>query len=473
MEPDNPTYLHPSLERLLLVVAFSLISFIGFESLAVATAMPTVVEALDGMPMYALAMGLPLATQLITVALAGPWSDSLGPRSCLFAGIVLFALGLLIAAAAMTMPVFVIGRAVQGLGGGMTLVPLYTIIGSSVRPSHQPKFFAAFAAAWVMPALIGPAISGFVVVHWSWRWIFGVVPAIMILAAPLVFRITASVAAKPKPLDRAGLVRNFVPAAIAGIGVAVLQVTSGQDASTFTPVTYAVLALAAIASFAAIRPLFPAGTFTSRRGLGSTVLLRGALNATYLATEAYLPLMLKEIHGWSPFHAGLALTMGSLTWALGSWLQGRIASRTIRDRLPLIGALIQLVGLALTIPPAFPSIPGAFVLVGWLIAGLGCGMAYPGMSVHALALTPLADKGKTSSALQLADTFGSAISIAITGVVFALLQPAASVPFVGAISLMVAMQIGAVFTSTRLQPPPGSAEAHQLHMTYSLDEESA
>lgn len=468
----SPTYLAYRAERMFLFLSFGIISLIGFESLAVATAMPTVVESLDGRAMYALAVGVPMAAQLLTVSLAGPWSDSIGPRSCLCAGLALFSGGLLAATAAPSMSLLVLGRAVQGLGGGLCVVPLYAIIGSSVRPTRQPQFFAAFAAAWILPGLIGPAIAGFVVARWSWRWIFGVVPILVVLLSPAITKVTSQVSTEPRPLDRDGLRHSIVPATVAGIAVALLQVTSGTNTGGYTLAALATVIVAAIVSIVAIRPLLPAGTFTSRRGLGSTILLRGTVNGTFIATEAYLPLMLKENHGWPPFQAGLVLTISSVTWALGSWYQGKIASRKILRLLPVIGATCQLVGICLAIPVAFSQVHGAFVLLGWLIAGTGCGLAYPGMSVHALALTPLERKGQTSSALQLADTFGAAFSIAISGLAFALLQPSESLPFVGAIGLMAIIQIGAVVCATRIQPVPGSAEALRLHHTYSLDNES-
>lgn len=472
MAHDDNTYLSPSLERLLLYLSFGIISLIGFEALAVATAMPTVVGDLDGRTMYALAMGAPLATQMMTVALAGPWSDSIGPRSCLFTGILLFSVGLAVATAAPTMPVFVGGRAIQGLGGGLSIVPLYTIIGSSVKPSHQTKFFSTFAAAWILPALIGPAISGLVVERWSWRWIFGAVPFLLLVASPLIVRVMAQISGESKPLDRAGLRRSLIPAIVAGVALATLQVLSGRSEAEFTPAVYATMGVSILVALAAIRPLVPAGTLTSRRGLASTVLLRGALNGSFLGTEAYLPLLLKEVHGWSAFEAGMILLVGSLVWAIGSALPNRLVNPA-HDRMLPLGSAIMLAGLVVALPSAFASLSPAFLIVGWGVAAFGCGLAYPGLSVHALALTPMKDKGKTSSALQLAETFGAGFSIAITGVVFALLQPDPSLPFAGAMGTMVLLQAGALLSATRIRPVPGSTEARQLERTYSLDHEES
>lgn len=61
-------FLEGSQERLLKWLAVGLISLVAFETLAVATAMPTVVRSLEGENLYALAMGITMATQLIATA---------------------------------------------------------------------------------------------------------------------------------------------------------------------------------------------------------------------------------------------------------------------------------------------------------------------------------------------------------------------------------------------------------------------
>ena len=94
---------------------------------------------------------------------AGGLSDSRGPKRVLGYGVALFALGLLVSGCAPLIEIFVIGRIIQGVGGGLIIVPLYVFIGSIAAPSHRPGFFAAFSLSWVLPGLVGPAIAGYAV----------------------------------------------------------------------------------------------------------------------------------------------------------------------------------------------------------------------------------------------------------------------------------------------------------------------
>ena len=180
--PEIPADDAHRLQRYLLWGSVALITLVAFETLAVATAMPTVARALDGMSLYALVFGAPLAAQLFATPLGGAWCDARGVRGCLYTGITLFAGGLLVCGLSPTMEVLVSGRVLQGLGGGFLIVPLYVLVGSVVAPERRPAFFAAFSAAWVVPSLVGPMVAGLVVEQFSWRWIFLSVPPLAVAA---------------------------------------------------------------------------------------------------------------------------------------------------------------------------------------------------------------------------------------------------------------------------------------------------
>lgn len=465
----NMAKISPALERVLLWLSVGLISVIAFETLAVNTAMPTVVRELDGQNLYALAMGVVLATQLMTTALAGPWSDHRSPQTCLYTGIGLFAAGLALCTFAPTMELFVLGRVIQGLGGGLCVVPLYTLVGSSVRASRQPAFFAAFAAAWVLPSLIGPAISGFIVEHTTWRLVFGIVPVILLLAAPSLVKVTRKIPHEATP-PQGGHIRLTVGCAVAtGVGAAALQVLSGAEPESFNAAVYATIAALVIWTILFARPLLPHGTFTARRGLPTTVLIRGIANGAFIGVEIFLPLLLQEVHGWRPFQAGLVLTIGSVTWAAGSWVQGRMTGPVWRARIPVIGTGLQTLGIALSIAGAFAGVSGLAVLVAWTVAGLGIGLTYPAMTVHGLAMSAQANQGRTSSALQISDTLGASLAVAGSGIAYAMILPAQSPAFAAAIGFMTFVIFVGFLISGRTQPAPGSAEETRLAASFDED----
>src|ERR687892_291123 len=132
---------------LVTVGACALVFLAAFESLAVTTIMPLVSRELDGASLYALAFAGPLATGVIGMVAAGNWSDRSGPVGPLYTSVVMFVLGLLIAGTAGSMGILVVGRLVQGLGGGAMTVALYVVVARVYPPVLHPKIFAGFAAA--------------------------------------------------------------------------------------------------------------------------------------------------------------------------------------------------------------------------------------------------------------------------------------------------------------------------------------
>src|SRR5690242_5926954 len=115
--------------RSLSVGIVTVVLLIAFEATAVGTAMPVAARELDGVSLYAFAFSGYFTTSLFGMVLAGQWSDRRGPLGALTTGIGAFAAGLVVAGTAGAMWVFIVGRAVQGFGGGLVIVALYVVVG--------------------------------------------------------------------------------------------------------------------------------------------------------------------------------------------------------------------------------------------------------------------------------------------------------------------------------------------------------
>ncbi|MEO6065997.1 MAG: MFS transporter, partial [Lysobacterales bacterium] len=140
--------------------SIGLCSMLAFEGMGVATGMPAVAAALDGMSLYALAFAGTLAASVVAMVWAGPECDRHGPFRPMAGGMLLFGTGLLISGLAGSMPALIIGRIIQGFGVGSLGVALYVATARAIPAALHPRLFAMFSSAWVVPALIGPAISG-------------------------------------------------------------------------------------------------------------------------------------------------------------------------------------------------------------------------------------------------------------------------------------------------------------------------
>lgn len=420
-----------------------LVALLAFEALAVAAAMPTVAEALDGLRVYALAFGGTLATSVVGMTLAGRWADRDGPARPLWWGLASFLLGLLLAGLATRMGMLVAGRLLQGLGSGAISVALYVMVGRHYPEALRPKVFAAFSAGWVVPSLVGPAISGLIVQHLGWRWVFLLVP---LLAVPAALMLRPALAGPARVAVSAGTIAgeadDRVRWASGAALAALLLYLGGQQHGA---VALACMAVAVVALLWCARQLLPAGTLHLRRGLPSVIALRGVAAAAFFACEAYLPLLLQRERGLSPSWAGAVLSLGALGWFAGSWLQGHQQRGWSRQRLLRVGTVLMSVGISATLAVLFNAVPLLLALAGWALTGFGMGLIYASLSVLTLSLSAPQEQGRNSSALQLSEALCVATALAVSGALFALFVETA--PHTGYV-LCLAITVGlAVFAS--------------------------
>lgn len=428
----------------------ALIGFVAFEAMAVTTVMPTVVRDLDGADLYALSFAAPLASGVIGMVAAGMWSDRRGPVTPVLWSMVLFSVGLLICGAAPSMEILVGGRLVQGLGGGALIVGVYVLVGLVFPPALQPGIFASFAAAWVLPALFGPALAALVADAFGWRWVFlgavvFVAAAALLIAPSLRGRRTDS-----GVVSEAGLGR-LAWASVGAIAVLALELLgSARGISGFGALGALVLVVLSLSR------LLPPGALTGRPGLPSVIATRGLMSAGFFCAEAYIVYVLQEQWGLTPARAGIALSVVGVTWALSSQLQARLGARVSHVRAMEIGSLLVLAGvlaLSLTV-----WLDGPALLAGatYVLAGAGMGFGYPRTSVAMLDASTDADRGFNSAALSIADSLGAALALSISGVVFAAAVREGANPFLAVFVFAIVLGVLGVLTSRRTAPAPSS-----------------
>ncbi|MEW2161855.1 MFS transporter [Streptomyces sp. NPDC007084] len=410
--------------RALSIGIVSVVLVIAFEATAVGTAMPVAARELHGVALYAFAFSGYFTTSLFGMVLAGQWSDRDGPLGSLTAGIGAFAAGLLLSGTAAGMWVFVLGRAVQGLGGGLVIVALYVVVGRAYPERLRPAIMAAFAAAWVVPSVVGPLAAGAVTEHLGWRWVFIGIPALVGIPLALALPQIRERAGGPtegaeegslsgRPLDRRRIRLAFGIA----FGAGLLQYAA-QDLRALA----ALPALAGVALLVpAVRGLLPRGTWRAARGLPSVVLLRGVAAGSFVAAESFVPLMLVTQRGLSPTLAGLSLAAGGATWALGSWVQARPRVEPYRERLMFLGMVLVAAAVATAPSVLVHAVPVWTVAVAWAFGCFGMGLVIASTSVLLLQLSAPHEAGTNSAALQISDALCNVLLLALGGAAFAAL----------------------------------------------------
>ncbi len=438
-------------QRLVLAGMVALCSLGAFEALAVSTAMPTVAVELDGLRYYTLAFAVTFATSVVGMLAAGRWCDRSGPSPAMWTGVALFVVGLVVAGTATDIGTLVVGRAVQGVGNGLYGVALYVLVARVFATERHPAVFSAFAAAWVVPAIVGPGLAGLLVDHVGWRWVFLGAAALTVPAA-LLMR-PGLTAARGDRLDSAdgavsdGTVSDGTDSDGAASNGTVSDgtVSSGTASDVSAQVGTTPKETSTNddrrAAAAVGRPGAPPlhalrltlAVLRAGRGLPAVVSVRALVSAAFVGAEVLLPLLLVHERHLSPGGAGLILTVGALGWSGASWVRGRDLLHLSHVGYVRLGGSLLALGMIGAAVLVLPAVPAGVGMAFWVLSGSGMGLVYPTLSVLTLELAAPHEQGSASSALQVADAVAAAIASTATGALLWTLHDVVGLPAYAAV----------------------------------------
>jgi MFS family permease len=399
------------------------VTAIACEGMSVATVLPSVAVVLGGLGDYGWAFSAFMLASLLGAISAGGSADRNDVISPARLGFGSFAAGLVIGGIAPIWPVFLLARAVQGFGAGCLISVAYVAVARGYPERLRPRLMALLSTAWVVPALVGPAIAGQVAEHASWRLVFiGILPFTVVAAWMLLPRLSRLSTPGDAEPSRDGAGRLFTAVRLT-IGVAVALFAVGLNSLLLSLLVGAVGLAVALPAF---ERLLPEGTLRARSGLPAAVALRGLLAFGFFGAEALIPLGLATSRDVPPSLVGVALTAGALAWVVGSWGQdraeavtsGSMTQRALRAAAGLLFVLVGIGGAAAVI--VSPALPVELVVLAWALGGLGMGVAYPAATLTALGTAASGEEGSAAASLQLAETIGTAIGTGAAGALFAM-----------------------------------------------------
>jgi MFS family permease len=416
------------------VGAVALVTLGAFENRATMTVLPTVARDLDGLWLFGAASAAPLVSFVVATVIAGAWADHRGPVRPLQAGMAVFAVSQVLMALAPGMVLFTLGRFGSGIAEALMDVSLTVLLARALPEELRAKVFAAFAAAWVLPSLVGPPVAGLLTEVVSWRAVFAVGVALLPLAWLLLrpsMRATSPQASAGSGPARASWSprehRAVRAAGLAAAGLAALT-AGGSLLGRSGPVELlgAALVLVGVACTGpAVRTVLPTGTLRFAHGIPALVALRGLVAGAFGTAGSLLPLMLTTVHGLGPATAGVSLTVTGLCWAAGSQLHGldavqRRVSPVCRLQIGFGLIAVGLLGPALT---SLDRLPVAVGLALWGMAGLGMGVVSPTLSTQLLRFAPVQDQGRITAASSLTASVAQAVGLAAAGALIAWQAP--------------------------------------------------
>lgn len=384
------------------------------------TIMPSIIKEIGGIEYYAWNTTLFVVASVIGSVISTNQMAKSGPRKAYQVAIILFTLGTLICTFAPTMYILLVGRFIQGYGGGLLFALSYSLIRLVFTENLWARAMALVSGMWGIAAFSGPFLGGVFAEHGHWRWSFGILLVfclfILCVATIVIPKQNTTQVAAPIPFFKLSLltlavlsiaigsVQQNVIENIAGVGIAIL-----------------ILALLIYKERESKTRLLPTGSYKIFSPLGSTYVIMALLTIA-TAIEIYVPYFAQVLNGFSPIKAGYLTVLIAIGWTLSSLIFSGYKEKAV-NRIIQIGAWLMFIGLlGLTYISVTNTLSSNWNLVlncVFLLAmGAGIGMGWPHLLTKVFSLAPKGEENLTSSSITtvqlIATSFGAALAGLIT-----------------------------------------------------------
>jgi MFS family permease len=384
-----------------------------------ATILPDMVRDLQGVELTGWVFALYELGAIVAGASGGRLVSYIPLRTNMTIAALIFALGAVICAVAPTMPIFLGGRLIEGLGGG-ALVSLAFVSVERLFPIRiWPQLFGIMSVVWGVAAFTGP-LMGAVVAEWlNWRWAFAIFTLAGLLMASVAFRLLSTPGAvrtvgdKPPPFP-------FTALLVLAVSI-ILIASAGVNIQLARSSILLILGLAGLALFFyldATKPasrLFPSGPFNLNTRVGSGLTMAAALCVSTCSIMVYGPLLLTTLHGMPLLVTGYIIAMESIAWSVLAIAVANIRPQHERTVI-LVGVImiaVSIAGFAFAVP--YGSIPLLFVCA--IMQGGGFGVAWPFVTRMIVAAAPENERTVAASGLPAMQRIGYSVGAASCGIV--------------------------------------------------------
>ncbi|GFM64000.1 MFS transporter [Pseudomonas cichorii] len=412
-------------QALLAMLGISLVLMLSaLDQTVIGNALPSIVAELQGFELYAWVATGYLLTSIVTIPVFGRLGDYFGRKPFVIAATIVFTLASLICALATDMLVLVIGRALQGVGGGMLIGTAFACIPELFPDTRQRlRWQMMLSALFSVVNAIGPGLGGLLTEAYGWRSVFYLNLPLGCIALFFAWRYLPYY----RPVQTTGIRLDWFGALLIALALGSLQLGVEWMGHSSTLLS---ASLALICLFSGVTlwywerrctsALLPPAMFavSSMRTLFLLSVLAGAIMFSLLF---YLPLLLQGSYGYSPKDAGLLITPLALSITLGAIVNSRIVTRLSNPNiLPLAGFLALLLACAgLAVAGRSASFTTLLMLI--LLAGTGLGFILLNLTVFTQTLAERQFLGIATALIQSLRLVGGLLGTAAMGVLVNLL----------------------------------------------------
>jgi len=406
--------------KIIVIVALMLgMSLAALDTTIVGTALPSIVGKLGGIALYSWVFSVYLLTSTTTVPIYGKLADLYGRKPIFLFGSGLFLLGSILCGSAQSMEQLIIFRAIQGLGAGAVMPIVLTIIGDIYELKARAKVQGLFSGVWGLSSIVGPAMGGLIVDHFSWRWVFYInIPFGLISGILLTIYLKENVERKKQHLDYIGTLT--LTGAVVALLFALLQGGTSWAWDSLPSIGLFALFIVLIGLFVreerrAADPILPLTLFNNRI-IGISSIGGIVLGVLMFGISSYVPLFVQGVKGGSATSAGIVLGPFLLAWPITATLSSRIVIRYGYRFTALLGmALATISTFMITLFTTGTGLP--FIIIAMLLMGSGLGFASTAFVLAVQNAVPWKLRGVATASTQFTRTIGGTVGVAVMGTI--------------------------------------------------------
>lgn len=410
--------------HILLIFAGLLVTMLlaSLDQTIFSTALPTIVGELKGVDHMLWVTTAYILASTIMLPVYGKVGDLIGRKGLLIGAISIFIGGSIIGGLSQNMTWLIIGRAVQGLGGGGLMILAQAIIADVVPARERGKYMGIMGGVFALSSVAGPLLGGWFTESIGWRWAFWMnIPLgiAAIISAGWFLRLPKNANRRPK-LDVAGMLLL----ALTSTALVLLTTWGGTKYAWDSAVIIGLIATTLVAgtSFVlverkAAEPIMPLHLFKDRNfklttgaGLIIGVAMFGAL--------AYLPTYLQMVTGANPTRAGLLMIPMMAALLASSIITGQLVSKTGRYKhFPILGTAVVILALLL-LSTMTPGMPVWHICSYLAVMGLGLGMSMQILVLIVQNSFPISQVGTATASNNYFRQIGASLGSAVVGTLF-------------------------------------------------------
>jgi EmrB/QacA subfamily drug resistance transporter len=422
---------------------------VAFDATIISTSLPQVVNALDGMNLYAWASTGYFLACAITILIFGRFGDLFGRKPLMIISMVLVMLGAVLAGLSQSMEQLIAFRVLQGLGGGMMIASTFAAPADLFPdPRRRVRWMLMISLTFATASGLGPVLGGMITQSLGWRAAFFVTPIVALIGIVTTWRYFPWI----KPLRDTKLRLDWLGALlltlVVGAPLAGVELLTRSVDSTYRLWGMGLIVLGVGATFLlapierrAKTPIFPLRIL--RTPESQFINLAGLLSgAVMFILIFYIPLLLQDVFDYSPSHAGLLMTPLVAGTSVGSIINGRLFPRQNEPgRLMVFGSGLLALGCVFTLTFSASS-PGWWILLTMSLCGIGLGFLLPNFTLFMQMLVEQRDVGVASALIQTTRALGSAFGTAIVGIAVARISITEGVKFGLVCCIVMSLVIG-------------------------------